>query len=644
MVEMFPRINLRLQRLTRSLTQRFKPWLLEGQSPAARLTIRTARKEWRLIAINFISSIFEALTEGATLGIIFLAVQLLTNSGSISWHSKTLSGFLAWMPDLTQQFSPKYLFLILLLAALVLQALQSLSKYINSVTAGLFGSRVNTVITSIIHSQILSLTYACASRYRVGDLMNTVSTSPRAVEAQISQISAISVNIVLAICYLVILLSLSPWLLLGAIVLGIALTKFQSKLIPAIKRLSYNATAASVEVSSKMTQDIQALRLIHTAGLTQESSEQLDINIANFERFIRKQIFISQTLVPLSSFLPILGIAFIAGLSVILFGTKSSGVLPSLVTFVLALQRLNMRFSTIASCFNTLAANAGSVERLNLLLQTHDKEFRRLGGLPFPGLKESIVVQNVSHRYSSENPLILSNINLVIPKGTTVALVGSSGSGKSSLADLLVGLYDPTFGSIIIDAVPLQEYDLSTWQKHIGVVSQDTFLFNASLTENIAYGTSNFSQADVVKAAELAQADRFINQLPMGYDTIVGERGYKLSGGQRQRISLARALLKNPDFLILDEATSALDSRNERLVQSAIEQLSSSITILIIAHRLSTIVKADLICVMESGHIVEQGDHETLMRSKGKYYQLWQQQINSGQTELAAKQEVPSML
>lgn len=629
-------IHLRFQRIRKSLAQRIKPWLLEGKSPATRLTLKTARKEWRLIAINFVSSIFEALTEGATLGIIFLAVELLSGSGSISWKTKPLAGFLAWLPNITQ-LPTKYLFLILLILALLLQALQSFSKYTNLVTTSLFGARVYSVITSIIHTQILSLTFACSSRYRVGDLLNTVSSSPRAVEAQITQISAISMNIILAVCYLSILLALSPWLLLAAVVLGVALTQFQSKLVPAIKRLSLKAVEANVEVSAKMTQDIQGLRLIHTAGLTQESSEQLDQNISAYEGFIRRQAFISQALIPLTSFLPILGISLIAGLSAILFGTKSTGVLPSLVTFVLALQRLNMRFSAIAGCFNTLAANAGSVERLDLLLKTDDKEFRRLGGMPFHGLLQSIELRDVSLRYSPQNPLVLSHINLVIPKGRTVALVGSSGSGKSSLADLLVGLYDTTAGNIYIDSVSLQDYDLSSWQKHIGVVSQDTFLFNASLTENIAYGSFNCSQADVIRAAELAQADRFIKQLPMGFETIVGERGYKLSGGQRQRISLARALLKKPDFLILDEATSALDSRNERLVQSAIEQLSSSITILIIAHRLSTIVKADLICVMESGRIVEQGDHETLMHSQGKYYQLWQQQAHSVQTGLALK-------
>jgi ATP-binding cassette subfamily B protein/subfamily B ATP-binding cassette protein MsbA len=385
-----------------------------------------------------------------------------------------------------------------------------------------------------------------------------------------------------------------------------------------------------------ITQDIQGLRVIHSSGLADKASVNLKEKIRIYENTERRQIFLRELLMPLTGFLPVFGIVVIAGLSVLLLGAKGSGLLPSLVTFVLALQRLNQRFATIATNFNQLAAIAGSVQRLNMLLRPEDKVFRRRGGLGFTDLKQSIVIKDVSLRYLPGNPPALSNLNLIIPKGYTVALVGGSGSGKSSLADLLVGLYEPTSGAVYIDQINLNSYDLISWQRRIGVVSQDTFLFNTTIAENIAYGSTGFCQQDIVKAAQLAQADRFINQLPLGYETVVGERGYQLSGGQRQRISLARALLKHPTFLILDEATSALDSRNERLVQTAIEQLDSSITILIIAHRLSTVVKADLICVMESGAIVEQGSHDELIRSKGKYSELWRQQMHSVQTEVSA--------
>jgi ATP-binding cassette, subfamily B, bacterial MsbA len=208
-----------------------------------------------------------------------------------------------------------------------------------------------------------------------------------------------------------------------------------------------------------------------------------------------------------------------------------------------------------------------------------------------------------------------------------------------------VGLYDPTAGRILLDGVDLRELNLASWQQQLGVVSQDTFLFNASLAKNIAFGTSGATQEQVVEAARKAQAADFIETLPDGYDTLVGERGYRLSGGQRQRISLARAILRNPDLLILDEATSALDTQSERLVQQAIEQFERQHTVLVIAHRLSTIVNADQICVMDHGVIVERGSHKDLMATGTRYVKLWMQQTADATHEGSLNlQEIPQIL
>jgi ATP-binding cassette subfamily B protein/subfamily B ATP-binding cassette protein MsbA len=217
-----------------------------------------------------------------------------------------------------------------------------------------------------------------------------------------------------------------------------------------------------------------------------------------------------------------------------------------------------------------------------------------------------------------------------------VALVGSSGAGKSSIADLLGGLYNPTKGEILIDDTPLERLDLISWQQRLGVVSQDTFMFNASIADNISFGSANATRAQILVAAEKAQAAGFISDLPDGFDTLIGERGYRLSGGQRQRLSLARAILRDPELLVLDEATSALDTQSERLVQQAIDQFERQHTVLVIAHRLSTIVKADLICVLDKGRIVEQGNHQTLLNIDGIYASLWRQQSleNNSKTQL----------
>jgi ATP-binding cassette subfamily B protein/subfamily B ATP-binding cassette protein MsbA len=310
----------------------------------------------------------------------------------------------------------------------------------------------------------------------------------------------------------------------------------------------------------------------------------------------------------------------------LLLGGRSTGVLPSLVTFVLALQKLNARISILSGNLNQLADNSGRFQRLNEILSPERKLFRRQGGFPVRHIQHSISLEDVSLRYAPNLAPSLRDISFVLPKGHMLALVGPSGAGKSSIADLLTGLYAPTTGQILIDGVSLEQLDLAKWQQKLGVVSQDTFLFNATISENIAFGRPGATHSQIESAAEASQSVDFIDSLPNGYDTLVGERGYRLSGGQRQRLSLARAILREPELLILDEATSALDSQNERLVQEAIEQFERNHTVIVIAHRLSTIVRADQILVMEHGQVLQRGTHTSLLAKPGLYKKLWELQ------------------
>ena len=240
-------------------------------------------------------------------------------------------------------------------------------------------------------------------------------------------------------------------------------------------------------------------------------------------------------------------------------------------------------------------------------------------------------VNDLTVKFNTERGEItaVNHINFYIRKGETVGIVGESGSGKSSIVDLLIGLYEPTSGGILVDGCDLRSYNKESWRERLGVVSQDTFIFNQSILENIRYGLPQATDAEVREAASQAQAQNFIESMPHGYETIVGERGYRLSGGQRQRIALARAILKQPEVLILDEATSALDSETERLVQQALNQFGRDRTLLVVAHRLSTIVQADQILVLDSGQVVESGKHGDLLLLDGKYARYWEIQSNT---------------
>jgi len=614
-------------RLLRSILRKgLEP--LRDQRPASRLIRLTARKEWRLISLNLVCNLLQAAAEGATLGVIFLAVDLLSKpqGSSINWATKPLLSSLPQLGELLNSLPRNQLFLMLLGVAVLLKLGQSLAMFVGSVAVGYYANRTSARLTTMLHSQVLGFSFPCASRYRVGDLQYINGSGPGTVIKEINIVSTLALNLLMLITYLVVLINLSPWLLVAAICMAGVLALVQQQLLPRIRTRAVESTALQRELSSRMTENIQGLRLLHTSG-------QLDVAdqiVANQTRAVeinsRAQTRLNAVNAPIIVTLPILMIAVIAGLSVLFFGDRNSGVLPSLVTFVVALQRLNGTFGNLSQTMLQLKNNSATLDVLNEFLNDKDKQFRSRGGKTFAAIHQGIEIRNVSLRYAPELEPALTDINLLLSKGQTVALVGSSGAGKSSIADLLAGLYDPSEGEILVDGTNRATFDLVSWQRRLGVVSQDTFLFNATIAENIAFGTPGASRQAIELAAEQAQAARFIKTLPDGFETLVGERGYRLSGGQRQRLSLARAILRDPELLILDEATSALDSESERLVQQAIDRFHNNHTVLVIAHRLSTIVNADLICVMENGAIIERGSHHQLLAKDGRYAKLWNQQ------------------
>lgn len=290
------------------------------------------------------------------------------------------------------------------------------------------------------------------------------------------------------------------------------------------------------------------------------------------------------------------------------------------ITFIVVFSQLLRPIQGIATNIAFLNKAKASQDRINEILNADEKIVEREKPIPLPELREGIRYKNVSFKYREE--YVLKNINLTIPKGRTIALVGESGSGKSTLGDLLPRFYDVTEGTIYFDNIPITEASIKDLRDHIGIVSQESILFNTSVRENIAFGMPNATIEEIQEAARIANAHEFIQNLEQGYDTNIGERGNKLSGGQKQRISIARAVLKNPTILILDEATSALDTESEKLVQDALDHLMKDRTSIIIAHRLSTIRNADEIVVLSKGEIKERGTHAELLNQKGMYYNL----------------------
>ena len=283
-------------------------------------------------------------------------------------------------------------------------------------------------------------------------------------------------------------------------------------------------------------------------------------------------------------------------------------------------QRLLWPLTELGMIFDVYQKAMASFRRIINLKET--KPLIKGGDIQMEELKENITFENLNFEYVPNFP-VLKDINVEIVKGKTTAIVGSTGSGKSTLIKLILRFYEKKSGNILFDNIEIESLTIDSLRSKIGLVSQDVFLFEGTVFENIAYGNINASIEEVWNAARLSESDKFINELPNQENTIVGERGQKLSGGQRQRISIARAILKNPEILILDEATSAVDNETEAAIQESLETLKEGRTVIAIAHRLSTIRNADLIYVLESGEIVEQGTHDELLNNQGVYAKLW---------------------
>lgn len=592
------------------------------------LILQIAVQSWPLLAISFLANLILVICESITFIVIFYAVIIL-QSPFLSASSQGILPIGKLFGDLSrgQQFA------WLLLAAFCLQILMSCSRYAAGLSAHWLAARCQAQILPTLHRHLLSLSLSCIARFRLSYLVNVVGRAPFSVQIPIYESERIASNSLLVIVCLVSLVWLDYRLAIVAIFMGIIIAYSQRLLQSPISAASRKQLELSRQMGVSMLEDLQLLRLLHSSSSLFHSELHIRQCGKDLEKSMVRLSFLSQLLEPIGEILPFLAITVIGAFSWIFYHGNGERLVPSLVVFVLIIQRLNSRLTSISSSLNRLAENEPALEDLADVLNPAGKEFRRVGGLPFKGLFSRIDIEDVSFAYEISDGPSLAHVNLRIPMGSKTALVGRSGSGKSTLMDLLVGLHAPTSGQIYVDGIDLQTLDLDQWQNHLGVVSQDVLLIHGSVSANIAFGLSGVGSDQIAEAARLADAEAFILDLPSGYDTVVGDRGMRLSGGQRQRLSLARALLRQPQLLILDEATSALDSLSETRILKTIKKVFSQITILSVAHRLSSISDADLIIVLDQGRVVEQGDHAELMQLNGLYATLWRLQATQSSSE-----------
>lgn len=381
------------------------------------------------------------------------------------------------------------------------------------------------------------------------------------------------------------------------------------------------------DLSTRLANNLGGIATIKSFTAEQREAERLKASSEAYVEANRKAIRIS------SAFIPVIRMAILAGFlatftvggMMALEGSLNVGAYGVLVFLT---QRLLWPLTGLAAVIDLFERAMASTRRiLNLLSEPVDISDEGKQPLPEP-VRGEVEFRNLSFRYETSGAGV-DNINLRVPAGNTLALVGATGSGKSTLVKLLLRFYEPTAGEILIDNQPIREVTLKSLRKAIGLVSQDVYLFEGTVRENLAYGKPDATEEEIVEAAKTAEAWSFIAALPKGLDTAVGERGARLSGGQRQRLSLARALLKNPPILVLDEATSAVDNETEAAIQRSLRRIGHNRTVIMIAHRLSTIVDADSIVVIENGQVAELGTHETLLEQGGAYRSQWS--VQTGQ-------------
>ena len=377
-------------------------------------------------------------------------------------------------------------------------------------------------------------------------------------------------------------------------------------------------------LNGQLSNNLSGITTIKSFTTEEYEAKRIARESEAYKKSNRSAIALSAAFIPLIRFLILFGFTatLLIGGREAIAGRLSVGNYSVLVFIT---QRLLWPLTRLGQTLDQYQRAMASTNRVMNLLDTPIAIHSGHISLPVQQVRGSVQLNNVTFAYREGFPVI-KNLTLYVPAGKTIAIVGATGSGKSTVVKLLLRLYEIQSGTITIDGINLQDLKLSDLRRAIGLVSQDVFLFHGTVAENIAYGSFEASLAEIIEAAKIAEAHEFIMQLPQGYDTIVGERGQKLSGGQRQRIAIARAVLKNPPILILDEATSAVDNETEAAIQRSLERITMERTTIAIAHRLSTVRNADCIYVMEQGNIVERGRHEELLEQGGIYASLWRVQ------------------
>jgi len=584
------------------------------------------------IAYNMLSAFFALFTFTLIvpfLQILFNRVAEAAHPGPLTFSVKYLGDWMNWFfSSSIERHGEMHTLLIVVIIFAIASFLKNLLVFLaNNCTASLRAGTVRD-IRKKIYDKILRLPLSYFSEARKGDLLSRVSSDVQEIEVSVvSSLSMLFRDPITIIIFIVYLVITSPQLTLFAMVMLPVSAWLISRVSRSLKSSSFKRQQALGGLVSVFEETLAGLRIIKGFNAEEKMTGRFHVSNERYSRIFRRVARKAYLAHPMSEFLSTVVLLIVIYFGGMLALRGTGNLTPDrLIAFVVVFSQIIQPAKNISNAWFSVQKGMASTDRINIVLDAEETIVDKPDAVRLSGFSNSIEFRNVWFAYNNEP--VLKDISLKIKKGQTIAIVGRSGGGKSTLVDLIPRFMDPDRGEVLIDGHNVREVNIKDLRHLMGIVSQQAILFNDTFYNNISFALSEEAAGEsVVRAASIANAHEFVMETPGGYDSTVGEGGNKLSGGQRQRISIARAVMANPPILILDEATSALDTESERLVQDAMIKLMENRTSVVIAHRLSTIQHADLIVVIEDGRIAESGTHlELIKNTEGIYRKLYEMQ------------------
>jgi subfamily B ATP-binding cassette protein MsbA len=520
----------------------------------------------------------------------------------------------------------KQMLVLLPIAVVIVYLLKGIFTYLQSWYAAYVGENILFKIRNDLFECMSMLSLDFFDRYHTGELISRVMNDTGMLQEVVARTipDAIRESFTVVFLLIVIYMNNVKLALISTIVFPIAIYPLIN-LGNRLRKIGKKRQETVAMVTTILQEAFTGIRVIKAFATEKKESKKFEQKGNDFLKINLKSVRVSEIVSPLMEFIGAIGLAFLIwfGGYLVFKGTITVG---GFFSFVVALFMLYKPFKSIARAYSKMQAVLPAAERIFEMMDRKATVINKKNAIEFIELKKGINFENVSFSY--EDKKVLKDINLFIPAGEIIAFVGESGGGKSTLMDLVPRFYDINTGCICFDDTNVKDFELSSLRRHIGIVSQHTFLFNDTVKNNISYGMDGkVNMEDIIKVSTAAFAHDFIQKLPHGYDTVLGEQGFTLSGGERQRIAIARALLKNPQILILDEATASLDSSSEEIVQKALNTLIKGRTTLVVAHRFSTILNVPMIVVIKDGRIIDCGNHQELFDRCDYYHKLYKMQF-----------------